>query len=73
METIDIYFKGVELTVSYTYDEGDNGVWRDSNGDGYPPTPESVCIEEMTIKGVDVSELLDCYIYDIEELILKER
>lgn len=72
MDYTEITFRGVELKIGYNYYEGDAGCWRDSNGDGYPSESSRVDIYEMTIKGIDVMELLDEHISEIEEIILNE-
>lgn len=72
MDFKEITFKGVEIKVGYNYEKGDSGVWRYSDGSGHPPTPSSAEIYEMTIKGVDVMELLDDHYEEIEQLIINE-
>lgn len=72
MEYKEITFKGVDIKVGYNYEKGDSGVWRDADGGGYPSTPSSAEIYEMTIKGVDVMELLDVYCENIEQIIINE-
>ena len=51
-----IQFYGVELEVHFTYSL-DEGYWRNSNGDGLPPSLDFE-IENVYIKGEDVSELI---------------
>lgn len=51
-EKITIEFCDVELDVTFDYSV-DSGYWRDSNGDGLPPS-EDLYISSVCPKGSDV-------------------
>lgn len=58
-EKITIEFCDVELDVTFNYSV-DNGYWRDSNGDGLPPSEDlfisSVC---PTGSDIDISLIIE--------------
>jgi hypothetical protein len=79
-ETVHIKFKDVELEVEGDYTPYDAGVWRDSNGDGLPPSPSEFEIQKIlweceetkqTVDVFDIYESLD-KIYDISEIAIEE-
>jgi len=65
METRVIFFKGTDLEVSGNYYRGFLGSYED------PPEPPELEIVEITIGGVDVTELLEDYLEEIKIKILE--
>ena len=72
-ERMKIEFKGVELEVVFDYSH-DSGYWRDSNGDGLPPSAD-LTITSVFIYGteIDIYEMIEftSIMKDLEEHILE--
>lgn len=69
-----IKFDTVVLSVSYEYEKGDNGYWRDSNGDGLPATPSSVCVESVNIEEGNLLDVIanNITLSSIENKVLQQ-
>lgn len=59
---IEVYYKGYDLEVHYTYIEGEERTWE------YPGSPPEIEIEEVYLEGVDVMGLIEEIPNGLEEL-----
>jgi hypothetical protein len=66
-------FKGTELKITYNFYKGDRGVYRDSDGCGYPSTADDAEIVKIMLGQHDLSDLLEDFYPQITELILEEH
>lgn len=70
-QTQTIEFQGVEMDVTFDYQAEEPHVFYMSNGDpGYPGCAASAEIEEISIGGVECTELLEKHWQDIEDQLL---
>ena len=63
----EVKLDGVELSVYGYYYEGDLGDYLN------PPEPEEFQISFVYLEGIDITDLIDCRIDEIEELIIQEH
>lgn len=68
-----INFKGVEIYVEYKFHEGEPQVLNYGDGSGHPGSGDDVEILKLEIGGQDVTDLLDYYHDEIEEIIMKDH
>ena len=74
MNTKEITFYDVYLTVDYDYSPEEPTVWRYSNGDGHPGSPAYVDILDIRVQGTSIYEVFsDDLIEKLEEKILDEH
>lgn len=73
-ETVVIKYKDVELEVKGEFTPYDEGVWRDADGSGLPPSSSELDIQEIDFEGVDVFKIYESMdeIHSIEEAAIKE-
>ena len=64
METHKITFKKTELDVTGTFYKGGFGTLEE------PPTPHQFEIDRIDCQGLDLTELLDDYINEIQNLVI---
>ena len=64
METHKITFKNTELDVTGTFYKGGFGTWEEA------PTAHQFEIDTIDCQGLDLTELLDDYINEIENLVI---
>lgn len=65
MSKTDVTYKGVDLEVQYDYQPAEYE-------DGYLFTPEGCTVEQVFVKGVDITELIDENDLDAIATILME-
>lgn len=74
MNTIEITFYEINLTVDYDYSPEEPTVWRYSNGDGHPGSPAYVDILDIRVQDTSILVLCsDDLIEKLEEKILDEH
>ena len=71
--TVNITYKGIDLTVEGTYDKGDEEIRYTSDMGGYPGFPSSFDIECVWVNGVDIYELVSSRgLEEIERIIVEK-
>lgn len=74
MNTTEITFYEINLTVDYDYSPEEPTVWRYSNGDGHPGSPAYVDILDIRVQDTSILVLCsDDLIEKLEEKILDEH
>lgn len=74
MNTKEITFYEINLTVDYDYSPEEPTVWRYSNGDGHPGSPAYVDILDIRVQDTSILVLCsDDLIEKLEEKILDEH
>lgn len=74
MNTIEITFNDINLTVDYDYSPEEPTIWRYSNGDGHPGSPAYVDILDIRVQDISILEVFsDDLIEKLEEKILDEH
>jgi hypothetical protein len=71
--TNTIEFLGHDLRVTYNYEEGEKGVWRDDDGGGVAPTPPEAEIIKVMLGNYDLTELLEPRFIELEMIIIDEH
>lgn len=52
-------YKDLTLEVTYSYEQGEDMIWRDNDGSGYPGSPPSIELEEILVETED-GEFVEC-------------
>lgn len=74
MNTTEITFNDINLTVDYDYSPEEPTIWRYSNGDGHPGSPAYVDILDIRVQDISILEVFsDDLIEKLEEKILDEH
>lgn len=71
--TIDINYKGIDLTIEGEYEPSEEEVTYESDLSGYPGSNSSFIIYEVFVEEVDIFDIIsDFDLEALEELILNE-
>ena len=57
-DTLEIGYQGVDITVEFMHYPGEDAVMYYPDGSGYPGCGEEIEIDSISIKGVDIYDLL---------------
>jgi len=74
MNTTQINFKEVDLTVDYDFSPEEPTIWRYPDGGGHPGSPAYVDIQDILIGDVSIIDIFDEDLFvELEEIILNEH
>ena len=71
--TKTITFCEHDLRVTYNFEKGETGVYRDDDGGGVAPTPDEYDIIEIKLGNYEVTHLLDSSHNEIVNLLRDEH